>query len=81
VVEPEPKLPDPPLRLCVWLSVARDDPLCDWKGEGICAGEDTFFEVARERAGLDDMALWLEFRDDLVQKDCKYVQALLTLER
>ena len=37
--------------------MAGDDPLCDWEGEGICAGVHALFDVDRERAGLEDIAV------------------------
>lgn len=54
-VDPEPKLPEPPIRRCIWLSVPIEDPFCDCEGEGVWVGLHAFFE-ARETDEFADIA-------------------------
>ena len=59
-VYPVPKLPDPPVRLCVWFSIPREGPLCDCEVEVVWDGEHAFLEVAKESTGFVDIATLLQ---------------------
>lgn len=57
---PVPKLPDPPVRLCVWLSIPREGPLWDCEAEVVWDGELAFLEVAKESTEFVDIAAHLQ---------------------
>lgn len=59
-VYPVPKLPDPPVRLWVWLSIPRGGPLWDCEVEVVWEGEHAFLELANGSTEFVDIAAQLQ---------------------
>lgn len=60
VVEPAPKLPDPPLRRWVWLSVPEDEAPCDCEAEEACGRLFTDLRGGRLDTEFEDMTVIAE---------------------